>query len=43
MDYWIKCAARWQREYMAMKSERDQLLQLLKMHREAAEQIRGTA
>lgn len=41
MDYWIKCAARWQREFMVMKSERDHLLQLLKMHRDAAAQVRG--
>lgn len=31
--------AKWQREYFAMKSERDHLAQLLRLHREAQQQL----
>ncbi len=42
MDYWIKCAAKWQREFMAMKAERDNLAALLKMHHEAVSKLNGS-
>lgn len=42
MDYWIRCAARWQRQYMAMKQERDHLAALLKMHHQAAATVKGS-
>lgn len=39
IDYWIKAAARWQSAYMEMRKERDHLLELLRLHRAAAEQL----
>jgi hypothetical protein len=41
MDYWMRCAARWQREYMAMKAERDHLAQLLKFHHQARAEVQS--
>ncbi len=39
IDYWIKAAARWQSAYMAMRKERDNLLELLRLHHEAKKQL----
>lgn len=39
IDYWIKAAARWQSAYMAMRKERDHLLQLLQLHHDAKKHL----
>jgi len=39
LDYWMRCAARWQREYMEMKRDRDHLAELLRMHQTARQQF----
>lgn len=38
-DHFMKLSAKWQKEYFEMKAERDNLIELLKMHRDAAVQI----
>jgi hypothetical protein len=39
-DYFIKESAKWQKEYFAMKTERDNLMELLKMHHQATAEIK---
>lgn len=39
IDYWIKAAAHWQAAYMAMRKERDNLLELLRLHHDAKKQL----
>ena len=34
-DHFMKSAAKWQLEYLAMKAERDALAELLKIHHQA--------
>lgn len=38
-DHFMRQAAKWQLEYLAMKSERDHLASLLKMHHDSKIQI----
>ena len=38
-DHFMKSAAKWQMEYLKMKKERDNLLELLKFHHVAKIQI----
>lgn len=37
-DHFMRSAAKWQMEYLKMKKERDNLIELLKFHHEAKNQ-----